>query len=76
MLVYNDNGWHVKTNIDGEVKVEPSQYEDLFKMQFEHIARCVSQEEKPIITGMDGLKNIQAISAAYESAETGWTIKL
>jgi predicted dehydrogenase len=76
VLVYNDNGWHVKTNLNGEVKVEPSQYEDLFQMQFEHIARCVSGEEKPIITGMDGLKNIQAINAAYDSVRTGRTIKL
>ncbi|MBM3241275.1 Gfo/Idh/MocA family oxidoreductase [Candidatus Poribacteria bacterium] len=76
VLVYNDNGWHVKTNINGEVKVEPSKYEDLFQMQFEHLARCVSKEEKPIITGIDGLKNIQAISAAYESARAGRTIKL
>jgi len=76
VLVYNDNGWHVKSHIDGEVKVEPSQYEDLFQMQFEHIARCVSGEEKSIITGIDGLKNIQAISAAYESVRMGRTIKL
>jgi predicted dehydrogenase len=75
-LVYNDDGWHVKTNVDGEIKVEPSQYEDLFQRQFEHIARCVAGEEQAIITGMDGLKNIQAISAAYESARTGKTIKL
>ncbi len=76
VLVYNDDGWMVKTCIEGEKKIEPSQYEDLFQMQFEHIARCRAGEEKPIVTGMDGLKNIQAISAAYESARTGQVIKI
>ena len=76
VLVYNDNGWMIKTCIEGEKQVEPSQYEDLFQMQFEHIARCRAGEEKPIVTGMDGLKNIQAISAAYESARTGRMIKI
>jgi len=76
VLVYNDNGWMVKTVLNGEVKVEKTQWENLYRAQFEHIARCVMGEEEPIITGMDGLKNIQALSAAYEAAETGRVIKL
>jgi len=76
VLVYNDNGWMVKTVLNGEAKVEKTEWENLYRAQFEHIARCVAREEDPIVTGMDGLKNIQALNAAYEAAETGKVIKL
>ena len=76
VLVYNDDGWMVKTVLNGEAKVAKSEWENLFRMQFEHIACCVTGEEEPIVTGMDGLKNIQALNAAYEAAETGKVIKL
>ena len=75
VVVYNDDGWMVKTVLNDEVKVEKSEWQNLFRAQFEHIARCMAGEEEPIVTGMDGLKNIQALNAAYESAEIGKVIK-
>ena len=41
---------------------------DLFQKQFEHFSLCVASKDYPIVTGLDGVRNNQIISAAYESA--------
>jgi predicted dehydrogenase len=69
VVVFNDDGWKVKTVVDGHRQVIGSQYEDLFQLQFEHFARCVSGDEQPIVSGYDGLQNMKIVTAAYESAE-------
>lgn len=75
VVVYNDNGWKIKTLIDSESNIESSQYEDLYQFQFEHFARYLNGEEKAVVTGIDGLKTNQIIEAAYQSNRTGKTIK-
>lgn len=76
VIVYDDDGWKIKTYIDSELNIEPSQYEDLYQFQFEHFARYIRGEEKAVVTGVDGLKTSQIIEAAYESDRTGKTVKL
>jgi len=76
VIVYNDDGWKIKTFFDSEWSIEPSQYEDLYQFQFEHFARYLKGEEKAIVTGIDGLKTSQIIKAAYESNKKGKTIKI
>ncbi len=75
VLVYNDDGWQIKTFFDGERRVSPSQYEDLYQLQFEHFTRCVAEGEPPIVTGLDGLRTNQILAAAYESDRTGKSIQ-
>ena len=75
VFVYNDNGWKIKTFFDGEHNVMSSQFEDLYQFQFEHFARCVEQNEKPIVTGVDGLRTNEILAAAYESNRTGRAIQ-
>ena len=70
IVVFNDNGWKIKTVIDDQQQVIGSQYEDLFQLQFEHFSRCVSGDDQPIVSGYDGLRNMQIVAAAYESAES------
>ncbi|MCZ6678266.1 MAG: Gfo/Idh/MocA family oxidoreductase [Candidatus Poribacteria bacterium] len=75
VLVYNDEGWKIKTFLDGQANLIPSQYEDLYQFQFEHFARCVAEDEQPIATGFDGLRTNQILAAAYESDRTGKAIR-
>ena len=69
--VYNDDGWKIKLSTDGESQILDSQFEDLYQYQFEHFARCVVEEEEPIVTGVDGLRTNEILAAAYESDRTG-----
>ena len=69
--VYNDDGWKINLSTDGESQILDSQFEDLYQYQFEHFARCVAEEEEPIVTGVDGLRTNEILAAAYESDRTG-----
>ena len=69
--VYNDDGWKINLTTDGESQILDSQFEDLYQYQFEHFARCVAEEEEPIVTGVDGLRTNEILAAAYESDRTG-----
>ena len=69
--VYNDDGWKINLSIDGESQILDSRFEDLYQYQFEHFARCVAEEEEPIVTGVDGLRTNEILAAAYESDRAG-----
>ena len=69
--VYNDDGWKIKLSTNGESQTIDSQFEDLYQYQFEHFARCVTEGEQPIVTGLDGLRTNAILAAAYESDRTG-----
>ena len=72
--VYNDDGWKIKLSTNEESQIIDSQFEDLYQSQFEHFARCVAEEEQPIVTGIDGLRTNGILAAAYESDRTGRAI--
>jgi predicted dehydrogenase len=72
--VYNDDGWKIKLSINDESQIIDSPFEDLYQFQFEHFARCVTQGEQPIVTGIDGLRTNEILAAAYESDQTGQTV--
>ncbi len=69
--VYNDDGWKIKLSVNGESQIIDSQFEDLYQLQFEHFAQCVTEGEQPIVTGVDGLRTNEILAAAYESDRTG-----
>ena len=69
--VYNDDGWKIKLTVSDESQTVSSPFEDLYQYQFEHFARCVTEGEEPIVTGIDGLRTNQILAAAYESDRTG-----
>ena len=72
--VYNDDGWKINLSVNGESQIIDSQFEDLYQLQFEHFARCVTEGEQPIATGVDGLRTNEILAAAYESDRTGKAI--
>ena len=46
------------------------------KLELQHFARCVTDKEKPLVTGIDGLKAIRIAEAALKSSATGRAMKL
>jgi len=46
------------------------------KLELQHFANCVLKKEKPLITGIDGLKALRIAEAALKSSATGRVMKL
>jgi UDP-N-acetylglucosamine 3-dehydrogenase len=46
------------------------------KLELQHFANCILKKEKPLITGLDGLKALRIAEAALKSSATGRTISL
>jgi UDP-N-acetylglucosamine 3-dehydrogenase len=46
------------------------------KLELRHFANCVLEKEKPLITGLDGLRALRIAEAALKSSTTGRIIKL
>ena len=65
------SGGRMKIYINDDVREESRSAGNLYTVLVEHFGRCMNGEEEPIAPGIAGLKNIQIISAAYESAKTG-----
>ncbi len=46
------------------------------KLELQHFAACASKREKPVVTGVDGLKALQVAEAALRSSAKNRAIKL
>jgi len=46
------------------------------KLELRHFAKCVLEEEKPLITGLDGMRALKIAEAALKSSATGKIVKL
>ncbi|MGB9675649.1 MAG: Gfo/Idh/MocA family protein [Candidatus Bathyarchaeales archaeon] len=51
-------------------------WQEPLKLELQHFARCILGKEKPLITGMDGLKALEIAEAALKSSAKGKVIKL
>jgi UDP-N-acetylglucosamine 3-dehydrogenase len=51
-------------------------WQEPLKLELKHFANCVLKKEKPIITGVDGLKALQIADAALKSSAIGKAVKL
>jgi UDP-N-acetylglucosamine 3-dehydrogenase len=51
-------------------------WQEPLKLELQHFANCVLGKEKPIITGVDGLKALTIAEAALKSSAKGKAIKL
>jgi UDP-N-acetylglucosamine 3-dehydrogenase len=46
------------------------------KLELQHFANCIRKKEKPLITGLDGLKALRIAESALKSSATGRIVKL
>jgi UDP-N-acetylglucosamine 3-dehydrogenase len=62
---------------DAKETVQPRYpWQEPLKLELKHFANCILKKEKPLITGIDGLKALQIAEAALKSSATGRTVKL
>lgn len=62
---------------DAKETVQPRYpWQEPLKLELQHFANCVLKKEKPLITGVDGLKALQIAEAAVKSSAKGKVIKL
>jgi predicted dehydrogenase len=58
------------------VTVDCSKHPDRITAEIAHFVECVRTGQPPRITVEDGLRANQIIAAAYDSARSGWSVKL
>jgi predicted dehydrogenase len=49
---------------------------DHFAAEMDHMSGCVMQNQEPLTPGEEGLRDLKIITAIYEAANTGKTVKL
>jgi predicted dehydrogenase len=65
-------GWRSDLN----AKVLVAESADTYLRQIEHFARVIRREEASLVSGLDGVRTLQATLAVKEAAATGHTIML
>ena len=62
---------------DAKETVQPRYvWQEPLKLELQHFAKCILGEEKPLMTGMDGLKALEIAEAALKSSAKGRVIRL
>jgi UDP-N-acetylglucosamine 3-dehydrogenase len=62
---------------DVKETVQPRyQWQEPLKLELQHFANCILKKEKPLITGIDGLKALKIAEAALKSSATSKVVKL
>jgi UDP-N-acetylglucosamine 3-dehydrogenase len=62
---------------DAKETIQPRYpWQEPLKLELKHFANCILKKEKPLITGMDGLKALQIAEAALKSSAIGKAVKL
>jgi UDP-N-acetylglucosamine 3-dehydrogenase len=62
---------------DAKQTVQPRYpLQEPLKLELQHFANCITKKEKPLISGLDGLKALKIAEAALKSSATGTIVKL
>jgi predicted dehydrogenase len=49
---------------------------DHFALEMDHLSECVMENKDPLTPGEEGLRDLKLMTAIYEAARRGWTIKV
>ena len=62
---------------DAKETVQPRfVFQEPLKLELRHFARCIRENEKPLVNGMDGLRALKIAESALRSSATGRIVKL
>jgi len=62
---------------DAEETVRPRYpMQEPLKLELQHFANCITKKERPLITGLQGLRALRIAEAALKSSATGKIVKL
>jgi myo-inositol 2-dehydrogenase/D-chiro-inositol 1-dehydrogenase/scyllo-inositol 2-dehydrogenase (NAD+) len=53
-----------------------TRFKDAYVCELEHFVQCVRTEKQPRVTGLDGLKALEAVVAANRSIEEGVPVEI
>ena len=69
IMLGGESGYHLR-NGEGWIEIETDKTQlPAFSREVNHFVKCIRREEKPIVSGLDGLKAMEVIEAAYKSVE-------
>jgi predicted dehydrogenase len=69
-------GLRMRVRRDNMLEEPEIQARDHFVLEMDHMSQCVMQDQTPLTPGEEGLRDMKIITAIYEAAATGKTIKL
>jgi predicted dehydrogenase len=70
------NGLRMRAGAGGKVEERMPPVIDHFAAEMDHLSDCVMTDKPPLTPGEEGLKDMRIISAVYQAAAGGGTVKL
>ncbi|MFQ6095255.1 MAG: Gfo/Idh/MocA family protein, partial [Candidatus Bathyarchaeia archaeon] len=61
---------------EGQTITPREEWREPLKLELEHFEKCILEDRKPLVTGMDGLRALEIAEAALKSAAKCSTIRL
>ncbi len=76
--LWRESTGSVRIEIEGKTKVFEPELGTLnpYILQIEHFKECIEKDRDPLVSGEEGLKDLQVCLAAYDSADGGQSVNL
>jgi glucose-fructose oxidoreductase len=72
----NYTGLRMRVLRGGSVEERPQRVVDHFAAEMDHLSECVLSGSEPVTPGEEGLRDLRIMTAIYEAARSGGTVKL